>query len=68
MDYVEKYFTLSSLSSYMTGTITGLLKWNDNISLQDKKLLAKQLLWCYETSGAPMSDSVKQEIQEILSK
>jgi len=67
MDYAEKHFIQSSLSGYMTGTIIGLLKWNDNIPSQEKKLLAKQLLWCYETSGATMSDSVKKEIQEILS-
>ena len=63
----EEYSQQSRLGGYMTGTILGFLKWSD-MSDSEKKSLAKQLLWCYETSGAPLTDSIKKEIEEILSK
>lgn len=62
----EEYSKQSTLSSYMSGTVLGFLKWS-NMTDKDKKQLAKQIQWCYEKSGAEMSDSVKKDIQEILS-
>ena len=63
----EEYTKQSMLSAYMTGTISGFLKWSD-MTEKDKKHLAKQLLWCYEKSGAPIPDSVKNDIEAILGK
>lgn len=63
----EEYSKQRELASYLVGSITGTLKWNDTISERDKKLLAKQLLWCYETAGVEIPNSIQKEIQEILS-
>lgn len=63
----EEYSKQRELASYLVGSITGTLKWNDTISERDKKTLAKQLLWCYETAKVEIPNSVQKEIQEILS-
>ena len=63
----EEYSQQSTLSSYMTGTMLGFIKWSD-MNDKNKKHLAKQLLWCYEKSGAPLSDSIKKELEDIVSK
>ena len=63
----EEYSQQRTLSSYMTGTVLGIIKWSD-IDEKNKKTLAKQLLWCYDASGAPLSDSIKKELEEIVSK
>ena len=62
----EEYSKQRELSSYMTGTITGFIKWNDNLRDGEKKMLAKQLLWCYETAKIPVPPSVQKDIDEIL--
>lgn len=61
----EEYSKQNMLGSYMTGTITGFLKWS-NMTEQDKKTLAKQLQWCYEKAGVEMPESVKKDIKDIL--
>lgn len=61
----EEYSKQNMLGSYMTGTITGFLKWSD-MNEQDKKTLAKQLQWCYEKAGVEMPESVKKDIKDIL--
>jgi hypothetical protein len=63
----EEYSQKSTLSGYLTGTITGWLKYS-TLNEKEKVQLAKQLLWCYEQSGAEMLDSTRKEIEEILSK
>lgn len=55
-----------SLIGYLTGSITGFIKWGDFTSEQKIKL-AKQLKWCYEQSNTPMPASVKEDIEKILS-
>ena len=50
----EEYSKQREFASYLVGSITGTLKWNDSISERDKKTLAKQLLWCYETAKIEM--------------
>lgn len=63
----EEYSKVNNLSAFMTGTITGFLKYSD-MTDKEKKQLARQLLWCYEQSGATMLDSTKKDIETILSK
>lgn len=63
----EEYSKQREFASYLVGSITGTLKWNDSINEKDKKLLAKQLLWCYETAKVEIPNSIQKEIQEILS-
>lgn len=62
----EELIKQSRLGGYMTGTIMGFIKYSE-LSEREKKSLAKQLIWCYETSGTVMPESVSKEIQEILS-
>tara|TARA_R110000868_G_scaffold354399_1_gene615687 strand:+ start:519 stop:719 length:201 start_codon:yes stop_codon:yes gene_type:complete len=61
----EEYQKASSLGSLMTGTVMGYIKYS-GLPDSEKKLLAKQLLWCYETSGQEISETTKKEIEEIL--
>lgn len=61
----EEYSKQSTLSSYMAGTVLGFLKWSD-MTEHDKKTLAKQIQWCYEKSGAEMSDAVKEDLKMLL--
>ena len=61
----EEYAKVNALSSLMSGTMLGFIKWSD-MSEQDKKVLAKQLQWCYEHSGATMPESVKEDLKKIL--
>ena len=63
----EEYSKVNNLSGYLTGTITGFLKWSD-MTDKDKKQLAKQLLWCHEQSGAIMIESARKDIETILGK
>ena len=66
MSIQEEYVKQDVLASYMTGTVIGFLKWS-NMADKDKKTLAKQLKWCYETSGAYFPPSVQKDIEAILS-
>jgi len=60
----EEYQKASSLGALVTGTITGYLKYS-NLPASEKKSLAKQLLWCYERSGAQIAESTKKELEDF---
>lgn len=62
----EEYFQQQTLAALMTGSITGLIKYSD-LTNKEKKNLAKQLVWCYETAKVEMSVELTKEIQELLS-
>lgn len=55
-----------SLIGLLTGTISGYVKYSD-MSIKEKKLLAKQLKWCYEQAQIEMSATLLKEIDEIIS-
>lgn len=61
----EEYQKASSLGALMTGTVMGYIKYS-GLPDSEKKTLAKQLLWCYETSGQEMPETLQKEITEIL--
>ena len=60
----EEYQKASSLGALMTGTVIGYIKYS-NLPASEKKLLAKQLLWCYEKSGAQITESTKKELEDL---
>lgn len=60
----EEYQKASSLGALTTGTIIGYIKYSD-LSAREKKSLAKQLLWCYEYSGARITESTKKELEDL---
>ena len=62
----EEYNKASSLGALMTGTVIGYIKYS-GLSAREKKSLAKQLLWCYEQSGAEITETTKKEIEEFIS-
>lgn len=62
---MEELMKNASLAGLLTGTITGFCKYS-SLSEKEKKNLASQLLWCYETSGCTISPSLKEEIEKIL--
>lgn len=60
----EEYQKVSSLGTLTTGTVIGYIKYS-NLPANEKKSLAKQLLWCYEKSGAQITESIKKELEEL---
>lgn len=62
----DEYLKMTSLSGYMAGVLLGYVKYFD-ISKQDQKHLAAQLLWCYEKSGVPVPEGVMEDIRKLLS-
>jgi hypothetical protein len=60
----EEYQKASSLGALTTGTVIGYIKYS-NLPDSEKKSLAKQLLWCYEESGAQITESTKKELEDL---
>ena len=60
-----EYQKAKSLGALMTGIVIGYIKYS-GLPDSEKKSLAKQLLWCYETSGEGILETTKKEIDEIL--
>lgn len=66
-NYFDEMMQAQQFGSYLTGVCTAFIKYSD-ISESDKKMLAKNLLWCHKQAKTEASPLVMEAVKTVLSE
>jgi hypothetical protein len=66
-NYFDEYMNASQYGSLLTGTCTAFIKWGD-MSNNEKRVLAKNLLWCHKSSNTEPSEYVLEAVRLVLTE
>lgn len=64
-NYLDNYMTASQYGALLTGVCNGMLKYSD-MSDEDKRILATNMLWCCRMCKMEPSESVIVAVSTIL--
>lgn len=66
-NYFDEMIDARAYGSYLTGICTAFIKYSD-ISESDKRILAKNLLWCHKQAKTEVSDLVMEAVRTVLTE
>lgn len=62
----KEMFEQSALASFLTGTMIGMIKYEDRIPEKVKQNMAHHIMWSYKMSKVEMTESTITFLKEVL--